>query len=153
MSGISSGIGLISGIDIAGLIEQLMAIERQPISNLEHRVSAIDVQRSAFLELSAQLLAMQNSIVGMGRSSFFRRFGSTSTDDGVLTATAGESAVPGTHTFRVRSLVSNHSLISRGFADADSTPVGVGTLTFEVGHGRVNTATRLETLRGGMGVG
>ncbi len=152
MSGISSGIGLISGIDIASLIDQLMAIERQPVNNLEQRVGAIDVQRAALLELSAQLLAIQNSVLGMGRSSFFRAFSSTSTNESVLTATASETAAPGTHTFRVRSLVSSHSLISRGFADADTTPVGAGTLTFEMGHGRVDPSTRLETLRGGMGV-
>ena len=153
MSGISSGIGLISGIDMAGLIDQLMAIERRPIDNLEGRVQAIDVQRTAFLELSAQLLAINNSILGFGRSSFFRQFSSTSTNESVLTASAGEDAVAGSHTFRVRSLVSSHSLISRGFADADTTPVGTGRLTFEVGHGKVNASTRLEMLRGGMGVG
>lgn len=153
MSGISSGIGLISGIDIVSLIDQLMAVERQPVRNLERRVGAIDVQRAAFLELSAQLLAIQNSILGMGSRSFFRAFSSTSSHDNVLTANAGETAAPGTYTFRVRSLVSSHSLISRGFADADATPVGVGALTFEVGAGRVNLGTRLETLRGGLGVG
>jgi len=153
MSGISSSIGLISGIDVAGLIDQLMAIERQPIDNLGQRVSAIDVQRTAFLELSAQLLAIQNSITGMGSDSFFRAFSSSSSDEGVLTATAGESAVEGSYTFRVRSLVSSHSMISRGFANADNTPIGIGTMTFEVGRGRVDPGTRLDTLRGGAGVG
>ena len=152
MSGISSGIGLISGINTASLIDQLIAIERRPVENLRARVSSIEVQRTAFLELSAQLLALQNSAISFGRSSFFRQFSAASTDEGVLTATAGETAAPGSYSFRVRSLVTNHSLVSRGFANVDTTPVGVGTLTFEVGNGRVNPGTRLETLHGGVGI-
>jgi flagellar hook-associated protein 2 len=152
MSGITSGIGLISGIDTATLIDQLMAIERRPVENLQKRVSAIEKQRTAFAALSAQLLAVQNAGLAFGRSSFFKQFSSASTNDRVLTATAGETAALGSYTFRVRSLVTNHALISRGFADADRTPVGVGTLTIEVGNGRVNKGTSLDVLNGGAGV-
>ena len=152
MSGISSGVGLISGINTAQLIDQLIAIERQPIDNLKTRVSVLETQRTAFLELSAQLLAVQNSILGLGKTTFFRRFNAPSSNENVLSATAGEKAVPGTYSFRVRSLVSTHSVLSRGFADADRTPVGAGTLTLEVGGGQVNRGTELDTLNGGAGV-
>ncbi len=152
MSGISSGIGLISGIDSASLIDQLIALERRPIDTLEARVTVLDTQRAAFLEISAQLLAVQNSISNFGNRSFFRGFNAPSTDDSVLTATAGQSAVPGTFTFRVRSLVTNNSVISRGFADADTTPIGAGTISLEVGQGRVNRATDLSALNAGSGV-
>ena len=152
MSGISSGIGLISGIDSASLIDQLIALERRPIDTLQARVSVLDTQRAAFLEISAQLLAVQNSITNFGRLSFFRSFNAPSTDDSVLTATAGRNAVPGTFTFRVRSLVTNYSVISRGFTDADTTPIGAGTISLEVGQGRVNRGTDLSALNGGAGV-
>lgn len=152
MSGISTGIGLISGIDTVRLIDQLIAIEKRPVENLQFRVAAIDVKRAAFIELSAQLLAVQNAIIGFGRSSFFRRFNSVSTHENVLTADPGEKAIPGSHTFRVRSLVSTHSLISRGFIDADTTPIGAGTMTLESGQAKVNPATELDVLNGGSGV-
>lgn len=153
MSGISSGIGLISGIDSAGLIDQLIAIERRPIDTLEARSSNIAVQRTAFVELAAQLLSLQNSVTLFGRTSFFRTFSATSTNDDVLQATASDKAAPGVHTFRVRSLVANHALISRGFSDADTTPIGVGSLTLELGGGKVNRGTELDALNGGEGVG
>ena len=152
MSGISTGIGLISGIDTASLISQLMEIERRPVTNLQNRVQTIDAQRSAFLELSAQILSLQNVLTGLGRPSFFNRFLSTSSNEGILTATADSTASPGTYSFRVRSLVTNHALISRGFADRDQTPVGAGTVTIEGAAGRVNPSTLLETLNGGAGV-
>lgn len=152
MSGISSGIGLISGIDSASLIDQLMAIERIPIENLQRRVSRIDAQRTAFLQLSAQLLAVQNAVSGFAKPSFFSRFLATTSNDAVLTATAGAGAVPSNIAFKVRSLVGSHSLISRGFADDDSTTVGTGTLTIEVGNGKVNKSIELDALNGGDGV-
>ncbi len=152
MSGISSGIGLISGINTADLIDQLIALEARPIRTLEARVQEIDARRAAFIALSAQLLAVRNVVSNFNKISFFNRFNSTSTNENIIKATAGEGAVAGDTTFRVHSLVSNHSLVSRGFGDPDTTPIGRGTLTIEVGHGRVNGATDLDILNGGTGV-
>lgn len=152
MSGISTGVGLVSGIDTASLVNQLIAIDSRPVQFLQDRVSQIGAQRTAFLTLSAQLLAIRNSVTNLHKQSFFRRFTSESTNDSVLTARADDTAVPGAFTFTVRSLVSNHSLISRGFADANTTPIGLGSISVEVGHGAVNTATDLDTLNGGLGV-
>ena len=152
MSGISSGIGLISGINTAELIDQLIELEARPVRNLQARVQEIDARRAAFLELSAKLLAVRNAVSNFNKVTFFRRFAATSTNEGVVTATAGEKALPGVTTMRVHSLVSNHSLVSRGFADADRTTIGSGTISIEVGHGRVDRATELSVLNGGNGI-
>ena len=152
MSGISSGIGLISGIDIANLIDQLMEIEARPVVNLEQRVQGIDLRRTALLEISAKLLALQGAAAQFDELSFFRKFNASSTNENVLTAVAGEGALASSHTFRVRALATNHSMVSRGFGDADTSPVGTGTIAIEVGHGRVTRPTELSTLNGGQGV-
>lgn len=152
MSGISSGIGLISGINFAELIDSLIAIERRPVETLQARVGELDIQRTVFIELSAQLLAMKNTAVGFSRSSFFKQFSSVSSNDSVLTGVAGSSAVPGTYSFRVRSLVASHALISRAFADRDQTPVGIGSITLDSALSKVNRDTDLELLNGGAGV-
>ena len=152
MSGISSGIGLVSGIDTAKLIDQLIALESRPVQSLQNRVRGIDVQRTAFLELSAQLLAVRNAVANFNKLSFFNRFNAPSTNESVLKASASESATPGSATFRVHSLVTNHAVVSRGFADADRTSVGAGTLTIESAAGRVNPSTELAALNGGRGV-
>lgn len=152
MSGITSGIGLISGINTSQLIDQLMAIERRPITNLENRAKAIDTQRAKFLELSAKLLAARNAIGNFNKSEFFNRFNAGASDDSILRATASDKAVPGSTTFRVHSLVSNHVAVSRGFADGDRTALGVGTLTIEGARASVRPDTDLDLLNGGQGV-
>ncbi len=152
MSGISSGVGIISGIDSAALIDQLIDLDSRPVRILELRKDNIDIQRTAFLALSAQLLALQNSASQFDKPTFFDRFNATTSNDKLVIANAGPGAVATSQTIRVHSLVSNNSLLSRGFADPDSTPVGVGSIALEVGQGRVNKSTRLSELNGGTGV-
>jgi len=152
MSGISSSTGLVSGLPTADLINQLMAIESRPLELYQQRISVLQAERTAFVQLSAQLLSLQNAAEGFGESDFFKVFQANSSDSAVLTATADKNATVGSFSFRVHSLVASHGLISRGFADADTTPVGSGTLTLEMGHGLLTTTTDLETLNGGEGV-
>ncbi len=152
MSGISSGIGLLSGINSANLIDQLIAIERRPVDRLERRITQLDAVKTAFLGLSARLLAMRNTGVRFGDVSFFNALTAKSSNENVLTVTAQRGAAPGTYAFRVHALATNHQVVSRGFADADTTPVGSGTMTFEGVRARVNPSTELSTLNGGDGV-
>jgi len=153
MSGITSGIGLISGINTSQLTDQLMAIEARPVQALQARVQGIDTQRTAFLALSAKLLALKDAVESFDRPSFFQRFSATSSNEQVATATARATANPGAQTFRVLALATNHTVLSRGFADADRTPLGVGTLSIELGRGRVDPPTVLSGLNNGRGVG
>ncbi len=152
MSGITTGIGLVSGLPTADLIAQLMQLERRPIYLLETRVAGIQTQRTAWADLTARVLAAKSLASRFGELSFFRHFDTTSSDENVLTAVAGENAVPGTYAFTVHSLVTNHQLIGNGLANADATPGGVGTLSLEIGHGKVHPTTTLDELNGGEGV-
>ncbi len=150
--GTFSASGLISGIDSAAYIEQIMQLESIPVQRLQLRIQELDVQRTAYLDISARLLAVQNLASNFESASFFRNFASTSSNESVLRATASESANPGSYAFKVHRLVGTHSVVSRGFADTDSTPVGAGTLALEVGQGRVDRSTTLDALNGGGGV-
>ena len=152
MSGISTGVGLISGINTAQLIEQLMAIEARPVTMLQARGKALDAQRAAYLSISAQILAVQNAASKFKKISFFRQFASKSSDENIISAVAGESAAVGSTTLRVHSLVTSHAMASRGFADADRTPIGIGTIRLESGAARVDRSTDLDELNGGRGV-
>lgn len=152
MSGITTGIGLISGINTAQLIDQLMAIEARPLQTLQARVKALDTRRAAYLDLSAQLLAIRNAVTNFNQTSFFQRFSATSSNPELVAATASAQAVPGTATLRVHSLVTSHAFVSRGFADSDRTPVGLGTITIESAMARLDRGTELSALNGGRGV-
>lgn len=152
MTGISTGIGLVSGIDIESLIDQLIAIEAAPIQNLENRSNKIDAQKAAFSEIVANLLSIKNLSLPFTESSLFHKFQAASSNSGVATATASAGASVGSVSFRVHSLVGTHSVVSKGYADKATTPIGTGSLSFEVGNGMVNPGNDLDLLNGGSGV-
>jgi flagellar hook-associated protein 2 len=152
MSGITSGVGLVSGLPTADLIDQLMSLQARPLQLLQTRVQDVQLQRTAYAGLSARLLGLKSTVARFDDLAFFRAATVNSSNDNILTATAGDNAVEGTFQFQVKSLVSNNQLLSRGFSNSDSQPVGSGTLSFELGNGRLTRVTQLSSLNGGEGV-
>ena len=72
MGTISTGVGLISGFPTADVIDQLIAIESRPLDLVSARIAEIQTQRTAFLELNARILAVQNAASLFSKPSFFR---------------------------------------------------------------------------------
>lgn len=149
---IYSGVGLISGINTAQLIEQLIAIDARPKTILQNRVTVLNSQATALQEINAKLLALKGAVSTLVSPNLFKTTTAASSDSTVLTASTRSTATPGTYTFQVSRLVSTQQCISRGFSDADTTPVGSGTITIESGSARLERDTLLSELRGGAGV-
>ncbi len=152
MGSVTSGVGLISGIDIQSLVDKLMEIEARPVTLLQTRATQLTMQKTAFLTLNALILAAKSASKRFDEVGLFNRAVATSNDESILKATASEGALPGNYSFVVQSLASSHQVISQGYADADSALVGAGTITIESAAAKVAPETRLETLRGGAGV-
>lgn len=152
MGTISSGTGLISGLDIQSLVTQLIALETQPLTNLKTRITNTQNQQTAYSTLNARLAVLKASLSSLTRASTFSAVGTTSSNESVLTASAGSSTPLGSYTFTVRSLVSSHQLVSRGFRDRSTTPVGAGSIAFESNQANVAPSTTLNALNNGEGV-
>jgi len=151
MSGISTNIGLISGIDTGSLIAQLAALERRPITLLESRIAKITQQKTTFLNLSAQLLSLSNAAKAFSVEDLFSSVNASSSNTSVLTAAASSGATPGSYQFSVRRLAQAATTISSGFASADAT-VGAGQISVSLGPNRVSEPTKLEFLNAFQGV-
>ena len=52
MGRISTGIGLVSGINSKDIIDQLMALESRPKNTLQTRIDSITQQKLAYTDLS-----------------------------------------------------------------------------------------------------
>lgn len=152
MTGISSSIGLISGINTGQLIEQLLAIEARPKIFAQNRLTQLKAEQGAFLAFNSSLLSLKSSAEAFRKDKIFESKTATSSNTSILTATASISAQPGTYQFLIDRLVSSSQLISRGFVDADSTGIGATNISFEFGKGRVDSEIRLSELNGGSGV-
>ncbi len=152
MSSISIGTGLVSGLPINDLVDSLISIQQRPITQLQTRLQGITGRRTALIQLSAQLLSVQNSATRLKSTDFFRRTQAASSNSSALIASAGANTTPGQYTFTVRSLASSQQLLSSGFATTNTSPVGAGVLTFEGAQGLLNRSTPLALLNGEEGV-
>lgn len=151
MGTISSGIGLISGIDYQTLIDQLIQVDSRPRDLLVQRMGTIDAQRTAYLDISARITALFSRIESLARASTFNAAKVTSSLPDVLSVSADAGAQPGTYSFLVRALATTHQAVSRGFHDR-TAPLSPGSLTIESAQARVDRATRLDQLNGHTGV-
>src|SRR4026208_2217124 len=95
MGRISSGVGLVSGINSKDIIDQLMALEARPKTLIEKRIESVNQQKLAYTEMSTKLAAMKLSGQSLKKISFFQNATATSSDEDVMTATAAGGAAGG----------------------------------------------------------
>ncbi|MEO0475157.1 MAG: flagellar filament capping protein FliD [Planctomycetota bacterium] len=154
MGQITTGVGLVSGLDINSIVEQLIAIESRPRDLVTQRNAVIQSQQVAFQDINARLLALQGSADAISGSTSFSGTTSNSSEESVVSVSSGVGATPGTYQFTVGRLVAAQQSISRGFQDDNATAVAPagGTLTFDRGESRLDSETRLSDLNGGEGV-
>lgn len=132
MAIVSGGIG--SGLDVNGLVSQLMALERRPLNLLEARKGAFNSQLSAYGRIKSDLDAFRSAASALKSSTAFDLFKAAAGDDKILSATASASASAGPHTIKVTSLArAQIQVAGTGYASTSSALNLTGDLTFAFG--------------------
>ncbi|XSG83923.1 MAG: flagellar filament capping protein FliD [Methylohalobius sp. ZOD2] len=127
----STGLG--SGLDISGMVQSLVQVERQPVAfQQDRREAELQTKLSSYGTFKSALSSFRSSLAGLRQSSGFEALKATSSDESILTASAETNADPGEFSLEVKQLATSHSLASGGFADP-SEVVGSGTLTIRFG--------------------
>ncbi|MCR4315485.1 MAG: flagellar filament capping protein FliD [Planctomycetes bacterium] len=143
--------GLVSNLDTQSIIQQLLAIERRPVDQVQTKISKAEEQRSAYLDLSSRLLALQGTSTRLGNGSIFDKTKTTSSNESILTATGTSASTLGSFNFRVGSLASIEQHTSSGFASKSDT-VGAGSMIIELGDSRINKSTSVDDFNGFQGI-
>ncbi|MEM7209376.1 MAG: flagellar filament capping protein FliD [Pseudomonadota bacterium] len=126
----SAGIG--SGLDIEGLITQLVTAEGQPaVNRLDQQEAGYQAELSGLGLLSSALSQFQSSLTDLKDLDSFQPRTATSSDESVFTASASNTAVAGEYQIQVLATAEAQKLSTAGFADSDAE-VGTGTLTFTI---------------------
>jgi flagellar hook-associated protein 2 len=126
----SPGIG--SGLDVNGIVSQLMAAERQPLNALVKQEVAYTQKLSAFGQMRGALASFQAALKDLGSDSKFQALSATSSDTQVLTASASGKAIPASYQIEVQQLAQQQKLASAGYATTDEV-IGSGTLSIQFG--------------------
>lgn len=128
---VSTGIG--SGLDISGIVQQLVAAEGQPVvARLGQQEARVQAKLSAFGILKSSLSEFRTALDGLRNvDSFLARKASTA-EESPYTVSADGTSFPGNYSVEVVQLAQAQKLTSGVFADS-STVVGTGTLQITVG--------------------
>ena len=128
---VSTGIG--SGLDIAGIVQSLVAAEGQPVeTRIAQQEARAQAKLSAFGSLKSALSDFRDKLETMkSLDKFLSRTASSGNED-YFTVSAGTNALPASYELEVVQLAQAQKLTSGAFADADAV-VGTGMLKIAVG--------------------
>lgn len=115
-----------TALDVPTLVSQLMTVERRPIDTLNTQITSYQTKISSFGTLSGLVASFQTASSTLGTS--MQKLAATPSDPGVLSATAGSTAVPGTYTVNVSQLAQSQNLIAAG-QTSSTAAIGSGTAT------------------------
>jgi flagellar hook-associated protein 2 len=149
MPSIQSNIGLITGIPIGDIVDQLMQISSRPRKLLVERTSVLKSEQVAVTDLSAKLLSLQFIVNNLKKASLYDERKVTSSDSKILSATLSGSPAKGSYQFTPLGSVQSQQLVSSGFK-SDVDPLGGGTVRLRFGAD-VRRSVSLDAFGGGEG--
>jgi flagellar hook-associated protein 2 len=121
--------GLVSGLNTSQIIDQLMALERQPQTRLQQQKATEQSRLDAYTQLSSKLGALGSAAFDLKFESGWTSRTAVSGDDSVLVATAGPGTLQATLSMQVTRLAASHALVSSGSVGALTDRVASGPLT------------------------
>lgn len=133
----------VSGLDTETLINQLMQVERQPLTNLEARQTTLSARRQAWDALKSKLDSLSAQLSSLLSVGGFSQMKASVSDPAVVQANASASAPTGTYEIEVLSLAKSQVVISGSFSASDTALGIAGDVTL---NGKTVSLTGTETL-------
>lgn len=139
--GAISSLGVGSGLDLNGLLDELRDAERQKLVPIEEQIESEDTKISAYGTLESALSTFQDSASALADGSLFESL-STNVSGEAVSAAADETAMPGSYNITVDTLATRGTLASDGVDDPEAALTAVDqNMTFTFGEGDQATET------------
>lgn len=126
-----SSLGIGSGLDLNGLLDQLEAAERKQLDPIKARQASYEAKISAYGKLDSALTTFQDAVNKLKDPDLFNSLSSNVEGEGI-TASDSTNAQAGRYNISVSQLARAQSLASAGFNKRDAE-LGGGTLSLTVG--------------------
>ena len=126
--------GLATGLDSTSIIQGLLAVDQQRITDLQTSEATVTQDQTAFQGIDANLVALQGATTALSQTqnSVFDALNVASSDSTQITAAASSNAVPGNYLIQVNHLAQAEETASQGFNGATAA-ITEGTLQLHVG--------------------
>jgi len=126
--------GLASGLDTNAIIQAMLGVEKVPIASMQKNKASIENKISAYSTLKNNLEALQSAADALKDPKSFNIFNTSVNIESILNnVSANENAIPGAYTVEVTDLATNHQMVSQNYADKNTTTVGTGILSINIG--------------------
>lgn len=150
MSGSINFSGLGSGIDTNSIVDQLLAVDRQPEQFWKDDQARLTQRQTAYSSVSAAVLGVQSAAFNVDALRSFDLVTATSSDTTATTVTAQTGAQVGTHTLVVSQLAKAQT-ISTAPQISQTAPLGfTGQILINGKSINVQTADSLQSLAGNI---
>jgi flagellar capping protein FliD len=137
--------GLLTGIDTATLISQLMTLEKRTMAQYQVRQAAWSERKIALSTLEAKLTTLKNTAAALSDAEKLRAASVTSSDTDILTAEASIEAFEGSHTVVVNQLASAERWVHTAGKEYAEDYVGAGTFLYSYNRQQSVITTTAET--------
>lgn len=140
--------GLVSGLDTASMIDQLVAAEKSSATVLRQRVTDVNRQGTIIDDLTTRLLSVRDKARALDQASELRTAKATSSDDSHASVAVSGSAAAATHSLRVDTLARAQVTTSRTFASNGAGAAGTGSVDITTSAGTKSVSwTATDTLQ------
>ncbi|HOM18212.1 MAG TPA: flagellar cap protein FliD N-terminal domain-containing protein, partial [Thermoguttaceae bacterium] len=151
MGTIQTTVGLITGIDIKGLVDQLIEISARPKTMLEERNKTLQEQQTALGTLAGLLYSVKMAATNLAKTETYQQSQVTSSNSDILAATKTGTPALGLYELTPIRMAQSHKLISSGFRSAQEALGLSGTMTIRFGD-HVERGLSLSLVNGGAGI-
>lgn len=152
MARLQSSIGLVTGTDIVGTVDQLMAINAQPRDRILAKTEELLGQQQQIASLTASVIGVQLAGDALGSSALFSSKNATTSNEDALSVSTRDEVTNGSHLVRTLRTAATHSVSSaQSFSSFDEALSLAGSLTIKP-SGFVDTKVSLSQLNNGLGV-
>lgn len=133
-AGTLSSLGVGSGLDAEGIVKQLVALERQPISRLQEQATKIQTKISAYSQVKSLVSGFQDAVRKMLDPGFWSSMKATSSDTTALTVSTGTGAASGNYSVSVSRLAASQSVVTNAAVPSATEALGgTGRLSIQLG--------------------
>lgn len=122
----------LGGFDSSGVIDQLVALARQPINDLDSKKSKIDSAGVMLNSFSTKLGTLKNAAIALSTPAGFSSFSATSSDTGVVASATG-NAVAASYSLNVTQVARAQKSRSDAVASSTTALGQTGKLELKVG--------------------
>ncbi len=136
MTGSVSTLGIGSGLKLQSILDQLKAVDQQPIDKEKADITNLNTQINEFTTINNKLLSMKSSALDLYMSGTYLGRTVASSDTAVASATVLDGAAAKTYSVQTTTLAQQSLFMSSsGFATKNSSvATAAGSMTLELGN-------------------